>query len=314
MTAVATFYRFVKIDDRERLAAQVLDICKQRNIVGTVLIASEGINGTIAHPNHMCLTEVIDFLRADSRFGEMSPKWSTANTDNPVFYRLKVRVSREIVSFGRPYRFDAVDVPHVSPTEWNDLIDDPDVLVLDVRNSYESDIGMFKNAIRSETTSFRDFPTFVARSVNRENFSKVAMYCTGGIRCEKAAQLMQDSGFPSIVQLGGGILRYLSTVSDRQSQWNGECFVFDQRVSLTSRLEEGSYEQCFACRHPVSNDDRQSPHYEYGVSCPHCYQRTTSDQRTRYGERVRQQSLAAVRGEEHLGSPQGSLGALRGRS
>lgn len=314
MTAVATFYRFVKIDDGDRLAAQVLDICKRRNIVGTVLIAAEGINGTIAHPNQQCLTEVIDYLRADSRFGDMCPKWSTANTDNPVFYRLKVRVSREIVSFGRPYRFDAVDVPHVSPTEWNDLIDDPDVLVVDVRNTYESDIGMFENAIRSETTSFREFPQFVERNINRENVSKVAMYCTGGIRCEKAAQLMQDSGFPSIVQLDGGILRYLSTVSDRQSLWNGECFVFDQRVSLTSRLDEGSYQQCFACRHPVSSDDRQSPHYRYGVSCPHCYQRTTSDQRTRYEERVRQQSLAVTRGEGHLGSPQDSLGALRGRS
>jgi len=226
-------------------------------------------------------------------------------TDVSPFYRMKVKLRREIVSLGSPgtdpsYR-SGIRVP---ADQWNALISDPDVLVIDVRNQYECDIGSFKDAVSPETGSFSEFPEYVKQDLSPQKHKKIAMYCTGGIRCEKASAYMLQQGFEQVYQLQGGILRYLEQIQTENSLWQGECFVFDGRVAVDQALHKGQHDQCYSCRNPVSADDKKSDKYEEGVSCPSCYDTLTAERRASLKERQRQVKLAEQRNQQHIGVPQ----------
>jgi UPF0176 protein len=301
-----TFYRFVRLsrldalrDDLEREAAEL-------SLKGTILLAGEGINATLAGPRE-ALEAMRDHLRARPEFAAMRFRFSTAGDDNPVFHRLKVRVRTEIVRLDQPeVAPDRRTGEHVDAERWNELLDDPEVVVLDTRNGYEIGIGSFPGAIDPGTRSFRQFPAYVREHLDPAVHRKVAMFCTGGIRCEKASAWMLEQGFETVYQLDGGILTYLETVPPEANRWHGECFVFDQRVSVNHDLREGCFEQCYACRQPLSPEDVASPEYEAGVSCPHCVAAQTEEQRRSFQERRRQEELAAQRGERHVGATQGA--------
>src|SRR6056300_840183 len=244
---VAALYKFVEIDDLLSLQNNLYKICEENNIMGTILIADEGINGTISG-KHNEIKETISSLTSDNRFSNIEIKYSS--TDKQPFHRMKVRLKKEIVTIGLPEINPNKKVgTYVRPEDWNELISDPNVIVIDTRNKYETKIGSFQNALDPETSSFREFPDWVKKFKNSEDNTnkKIAMFCTGGIRCEKASSLMKEEGFEDVYHLQGGILKYLETVDKENSLWNGECFVFDQRVCLTDELEVGSYKMCFAC-------------------------------------------------------------------
>ena len=272
---VASFYRFHPIEDLHTLRAAVEKACSARALRGTVLLAPEGVNATLAG-GRRDLAEVID-----RHFPAADVKWSTAAPGNPVFQRLKVRGRPEIVSFDHPLSSSSPAGKRVDAAAWNDLIADPDVLVLDVRNGYESDIGTFRGARRTDTATFREFPDFVRRELGGAAGRPVAMFCTGGIRCEKASAYLLARGFETVCQLDGGILKYFAETSDADNAFEGECFVFDDRVSVTPELAEGRYELCQACSRPVSPTDRESPLFDPGRSCPGCHGAThRPDRRT----------------------------------
>jgi UPF0176 protein len=249
------------------------------------------------------MTQFLNWLEADGRFDELSLKFSFS-PDQP-FLRMKVRPKREIVTMGCPEVNPAKRTgTYVDPKDWNGLIADPDVLLVDTRNSYETAIGMFAGAVDPMTTNFREFPEWAHSLANQpadRRPKKIAMYCTGGIRCEKASALMQDMGFDEVYHLKGGILRYLEDVPAANSQWQGECFVFDGRVAVDHDLQPGSYDMCHACRMPLSADDLAHPDFENGISCPHCKPDLDPDRAARFAERQKQMRLAAERGEVHLG-------------
>ncbi|NJN85769.1 MAG: rhodanese-related sulfurtransferase [Leptolyngbyaceae cyanobacterium SL_7_1] len=264
---VATFYKFIPLPDAAELRGAIEQICQQENIKGTILLASEGINGTIAG-SATAIEQVLTFLRGDSRLADLEYKRSL--TDTLPFNRLKVKLKPEIVTMGIPQvsPIDRVGTP-VDPSDWNALISDPNVLVIDTRKPAEIKVGTFKGAHNPRINSFRDFPDYV-RQLDPAKHSKIAMFCTGGIRCEKASAYMLNQGFQEVYQLKGGILKYLEEIPPEQSLWQGECFVFDQRVALDHQLESGTHRLCNACGHPLSESDRQSPLYQAGVGCPFC--------------------------------------------
>ena len=299
-TLVAALYRFVRLADYKTLREPLLNFCVERHIRGTLLLAQEGINGTVAG-NRKAIDELITYLRADERLEDLDCKLSY-HEERP-FLRMKVKLKREIVTMGQ----EGIDPNtcvgrYASPAQWNELIDDPEVLVIDTRNKYEVEIGTFQGAVNPETNSFREFPDWVERNLDPKKHKKVAMFCTGGIRCEKSTSLLVSKGFEDVWHLKGGILNYLEQTPERNTRWEGECFVFDSRVAVNHKLEKGRYDQCFACRFPIDDEQKKSPHYQPGISCPRCHDAHTEEQKGRFAERQRQISLAKRRGESHIGA------------
>lgn len=296
---VAAFYKFADLPDYETRRAGLLECAQDAGVLGTVLLAREGVNGTIAGPR-----EGIDTVIAHIRTfpGCECLQWKEAAAGAPPFHRMKVRLKKEIVTMG------IADIaPHLSheryvePEDWNALIDDPDILVIDTRNDYEVGIGTFEGAVNPQTSSFREFPDWFREYRKTHDVKKVAMFCTGGIRCEKSTAFLRSEGIDDVAHLKGGILKYLETVPETESQWRGECFVFDARVSVGHDLAPGSYDQCFACRRPIDDDDKASPEYRPGISCPHCIGEYSDEKRQGFAERQKQMKLAAARGETHIG-------------
>jgi UPF0176 protein len=297
---VCALYKFVALEDYEALRAPLFDFLSERGIRGTLLLAEEGINGTVAG-SRQAIHEMLDYLQSDPRLSPLDYKESYDDT-NP-FYRTKVRLKKEIVTLG----VTGIDPrscvgTYVEPKEWNALISDPDVLLIDTRNEYEIGVGTFRNAVNPHTDSFREFPAYVAENLKPKKHRKVAMFCTGGIRCEKSTAFLKEQGFDEVYHLKGGILKYLEEVPEEESMWEGECFVFDNRVAVGHNLKKGNYDQCHACRMPITEEEKLSPHYEKGVSCPHCHDKYSSQRKIRFKERERQIRLARKRNEDHLGA------------
>lgn len=298
---VAALYRFADFPEFATYREPLLDLMLANHVRGTLLLAAEGINGTIAG-SRAGIDAVLAWLRDDPRFAELKAKESFV-AENP-FYRSKVKLKKEIVTMG----VEDIDPrqivgTYVAPKDWNALIDDPDVLLLDTRNEYEVEIGSFRNAVNPHTTSFREFPEFVSRNLDPKKHKKVAMFCTGGIRCEKSTAYLKQHGFDEVYHLQGGILKYLEDVPESETRWEGECFVFDNRVTVNHQLERGNYDQCHACRMPITEADKESEHYQKGISCHHCFDKHEPQQIQRYAERERQMQLAKARGESHIGQP-----------
>ena len=302
----AALYKFVSLPNYAALRANIHAACEAHAIKGTILLASEGINGTIAGlPDDV--HNVLHFLRSDPQFNgafaDLEHKESYAETH--PFYRMKVKLKKEIVTLGVQGVSPTKKVgKYVKPEDWNALISDPEVILIDTRNDYEVDIGTFKGAIDPRTTTFREFPAYVAKTLDKTKHKKVAMFCTGGIRCEKASSYMMDQGFDEVYHLQGGILKYLENIAEKDSLWQGECFVFDQRVAVKHGLQVGDYDQCYACRHPLSTEEMQSEQYTPGISCPHCYDKTSEQKKAALTERQKQVILAKKRGESHIGEKQ----------
>ena len=283
---VATFYKFVDISEPEAKQTQILAWCEENNIKGTIILASEGINGTIAGSEQE-IACILSHLRSLQDLADLEHKESTAK--KPPFARLKVKVKSEIVTLGLPAVNPTQQVgTYVDPQDWNQIISDPEIVVIDTRNDYEVEIGSFQRAKNPNTESFREFPEYIAENLDPQRHPKVAMFCTGGIRCEKASSYMLSQGFKEVYHLKGGILKYLENVPPQESMWEGECFVFDERVAVKEGLEIGSHELCYACGHPISQADKQSPRYEIHISCPHCYDRLTPEKKARQEDRRRQ--------------------------
>ena len=297
---VAAFYQFVAFPDFEEWQSPLREFCAANEIHGTILLAPEGLNATIAG-SESNLKAVLDFLGEDERFRELEIKWS--RTECAPFARLKIRLKEEIVRMGVP----AVDPTklvgtYVAPKDWNALIEDPDVIVVDTRNDYEVAIGSFRGARNPGLASFREFPKWLESELIARDHPKVAMFCTGGIRCEKSTAFLKQAGVEDVFHLKGGILKYLESVPEKDSLWEGECYVFDERVSVKHGLEQGSYELCWACGDPINAADMESARYRFGVSCPRCFDNTTDAQKERFRERLKQVELAAARGTTHLKS------------
>lgn len=289
LIVVATLYKFVSLPDFTEIRAPLLDFCQSQAIKGTLLLAKEGINGTIAG-SRQSIDAVLAYLRHDSRLADLEHKESY--TDTPPFERMKVRLKQEIVTLGIPEVDPTEQVgTYVTPEEWNELISDPEVTVIDTRNDYEISIGTFKGAKNPKTESFREFPEYVSKNLDPKKHKKVAMFCTGGIRCEKASSYMIAQGFQEVYHLKGGILKYLEEISPEESLWEGECFVFDERVAVRHGLEAGSYELCLSCGHPISEADKADPNFETGISCPHCFEGLTEEKRLRQQEKWKQLQL-----------------------
>ncbi|MFL6575635.1 MAG: rhodanese-related sulfurtransferase [Povalibacter sp.] len=295
----AAFYKFVSLPDFASLKVPLLQFCEERGVRGTILLAAEGINGTIAGPPER-VHDVLAYLRRDSRLADLEHKESGAA--KKPFYRMKVRLKREIVTLGVP----AVDPTrmagtYVKPEQWNQLIEQPDVVVIDVRNDYEVALGTFEGAINPQTRSFSELPEWVRQQDVLKNKPRVAMFCTGGIRCEKSTAFLRSEGFDEVYHLQGGILKYLETVPASESRWQGECFVFDERVAVGHGLKPGEHELCRSCRHPLSPADKTSQQYVEGVSCPRCFESRSEIKKAGLRERQRQVELARERGDEHIG-------------
>ncbi len=296
---VTTFYRFAPVPDCHGLRDDWDQLCREAAIVGTILIAPEGVNATIAgRPG--AVERVLAAIQAVPGFASLDCKHSRAA--EPPFRRLKVRVREEIISMGVPEADPArLAGEYVEPEDWNALISDPDVLLIDTRNDYEARIGTFRGARILDMQTFREFPRLVDAGVDPGSQPRVAMFCTGGIRCEKASAYMKLRGFDAVYHLKGGILRYLEQVDAADSLWDGECFVFDERVAVGQGLEPGTHTMCPACGGAVADADRTRPGYEEGVSCPQCVDRISPEQRRRFRERRRQAQLAARRREDGKG-------------
>jgi UPF0176 protein len=299
---VAALYKFANLPDYRERQPELLDFCVRQGLYGTLLLAEEGINGTVAG-TRTGIDELIAFLRRDQRFADIEHKESYA--DEMPFTRMKVKLKKEIVTLGVAGINPNERVgTYVAPEDWNVLISDPDVILIDTRNGYEVDIGTFRCAIDPQTTTFREFPAYISKNFNPAKHKKVAMFCTGGIRCEKASSLMVAQGFEQVYHLQGGILKYLEKIPPAESLWQGECFVFDQRISVGHGLKVGDFDQCHGCRHPVSPEDKVSIQYVDGVYCPHCYATQTEEKRARFAERQKQTELANKRGRVHIGEMQ----------
>ena len=301
---VAALYRFAVIPDCAAIRAPLADLCRAEGIRGTLLLAREGINGTIAGSD-AGIARVIAAIRAIEGCADLAVKYARAPA--LPFHRMKVRIKREIVTMGQPHIDPLQGGGHyVDPRDWNALIADPETIVIDTRNDYEVAIGTFAGAIDPQTRSFRDFPAWFRAERERllgEGASpKVAMFCTGGIRCEKSTAFLKAEGVDQVYHLQGGILKYLETVPAEESLWQGECFVFDHRVAVCHGLAPGTHLLCHACRRPMKPADQASPLYEEGVSCPACHAERTDAQREGYRERHRQEAIAAARGEAHIGA------------
>ncbi len=279
LIVVAAMYKFVNLLDCSELQAALLSFCQLQEIKGTILVAQEGINGTIAGSRQQ-VDAVLTFLRNDSRFADIEHKESY--TEIPPFERLKIKLKPEIVTLGLPEVNPHEKVgTYVKPEDWNELISNPEVTVIDTRNDYEVTIGTFKGAKNPQTQIFRDFPEYVQKHLDAKKHKKVAMFCTGGIRCEKASSYLLSQGFTEVYHLQGGILKYLEEIPPEESLWEGECFVFDERNTVNHDLEAGYHELCFCCGYPISEADKSSPEYEQGISCPHCFHKLTQEKRKR---------------------------------
>ena len=299
MHAICALYKFTRLDDFETIQLPLKGFLDSLSVKGTLLLAREGINGTISG-NQASLEKVLEYLQSDSRFLGLEYKFSYSK--KTPFKRLKVKLKKEIVTMG----LSEIDPTHsvgtyVKPKDWNKFINDPDVVLIDTRNNYEYEIGSFKGAVNPNTETFREFPSFTKNSLEKYRNKKIAMFCTGGIRCEKSTAYLKSQGYKDVFHLQGGILKYLEEVNEDESLWEGECFVFDDRVAVKHNLEQGHYDQCHACRFPITKEDTMHPHYEKGASCPRCFGTKNSNQMSRYREREKQVQLAKKRGEEHIG-------------
>ena len=299
---ISTFYKFLVLENYKELKIKFDKSLSKTNIKGTILLANEGVNGTIAG-SESDLKKFFLFIDKFSQFKDITPKFSSSNK-NP-FLRMKVRLKKEIVTIG---------IPEVSPSnlvgkylnveEWNEFLNESNSMIIDTRNNYEVSIGTFKNSINPKIKSFRDFPKWVQKNlidkkVSKE--SKIGMFCTGGIRCEKSTSYLKQLGFENVFHLDGGILKYLENVKSDENEWKGECFVFDYRVSLNDSLEKGEYDMCYACRMPLSKENKKNKHYLKGQSCEYCYDQTTIKQKKRFNEREKQIKLSKVKNLKHLG-------------
>ncbi|MEH6530720.1 MAG: rhodanese-related sulfurtransferase [Photobacterium frigidiphilum] len=296
---VCALYKFVALEDFESIRQPLTDVMEKNKICGTLLLASEGINGTVASTREG-IDALLAWFKQDQRLTDVVYKESF--DENQPFNRTKVKLKKEIVTMG----VEGIDPRHVvgtyvKPKDWNALIADPDVFVVDTRNDYEIEIGTFKHAVNPETESFREFPEYVEKNLDPEKHKKVAMFCTGGIRCEKSTAYLKEQGFDEVYHLEGGILKYLEEVPEKESLWEGECYVFDGRVAVDHQLEKGQYSVCNACRLPITDADMQHEHFEKGVSCPRCVDKHTEEQKGRFREREKQVQLANLRGEQHVG-------------
>ena len=299
---VAALYCFVRLDKTHNLRKNLLAVCEKTDLKGTLLLANEGINGTIAGSRE-AIDTVIEALKAECDLSRIEYKESFAY-GNP-FLRMKIKLKQEIVTLGVPGVDPSACVgEYVSPQDWNAIIQDPEVLLLDTRNDYEYAIGTFKGAVDPKTSTFRQFPKYVADNLSPQKYKKVAMFCTGGIRCEKASAYMLQQGFEKVYHLKGGILKYLEEMPKAESLWQGECFVFDERVAVRHGLELGSYDQCYGCRYPITEAEKLLPTYVKGVSCLYCAKSTSFEQKQRFAERQKQISLAKQDGRSHLGEQQ----------
>lgn len=299
---VAAFYKFTPLPDFEERQPGLLAAAQDAGALGTILLAAEGVNGTIAGSR-----AAVDATLAavKSLPGCADLEWKESHTDENPFYRMKVRLKAEIVALGvEGLHPEHSHERYVEPHDWNQVISDPETLVIDTRNDYEVAIGAFEGAIDPETTSFREFPEWFREFRKSHDVKRVAMYCTGGIRCEKSVAFLRSEGVDDVCHLKGGILKYLETVPEEQSLWRGECFVFDQRVSVGHDLAPGSYDMCHACRRPLTEEDKAAPEYMEGVSCPACHDAHSERQKRAFAERQRQMELAEARGTAHIGVKQ----------
>ena len=297
---VAALYKFAPLADLDVMREEILRACNKNNICGTLLLAHEGINGTIAG-SRQGIDTILNFLRTYPPLKDLEHKESHA-LETP-FYRMKVRIKKEIVTIGIPeVNPNEIVGTYLNPEEWNKVISQPDTIVIDTRNDYEVQVGTFKGAINPHTETFSAFPDYVKKHLDNQKHKKVAMFCTGGIRCEKASAYMKKLGFEEVYHLKGGILKYLEDMPEEKSLWEGECFVFDQRVTVKHGLELGSYELCPSCRHPLDAEDKKSPNYIEGVTCPHCHDTLSAEQKASAAERHKQIKLAEERGQKHIGA------------
>ena len=299
---ISTFYKFLVLENYKELKIKFDKSLSKTNIKGTILLANEGVNGTIAG-SKSDLKNFFLYIDKFSQFKDIIPKFSSSNK-NP-FLRMKVRLKKEIVTIG---------IPEVSPSnlvgkylnveEWNEFLNESDSMIIDTRNDYEVSIGTFKNSINPKIKSFRNFPNWVQKNLIDKKVSKkskIGMFCTGGIRCEKSTSYLKQLGFENVFHLDGGILKYLENVKSDENEWKGECFVFDYRVSLNDSLEKGEYDMCYACRMPLSKENKKNKHYVKGQSCEYCYDQTTIKQKKRFNEREKQIKLSKVKNLKHLG-------------
>ena len=299
---ISTFYKFLVLENYQELKIKFDKSLSKTNIKGTILLANEGVNGTIAG-SESDLKKFFLYIDKFSQFKDINPKFSSSNK-NP-FLRMKVRLKKEIVTIG---------IPEVSPSnlvgkylnveEWNEFLNESDSMIIDTRNDYEVSIGTFKNSINPKIKSFRNFPNWVQKNLIDKKVSKkskIGMFCTGGIRCEKSTSYLKQLGFENVFHLDGGILKYLENVKSDENEWKGECFVFDYRVSLNASLEKGEYDMCYACRMPLSKENKKNKHYVKGQSCEYCYDQTTIKQKKRFNEREKQIKLSKVKNLKHLG-------------
>ena len=299
---ISTFYKFLVLENYKELKIKFDKSLSKTNIKGTILLANEGVNGTIAG-SESDLKKFFLYMDKFSQFKDITPKFSSSNK-NP-FLRMKVRLKKEIVTIGIPEVSPSHQVgKYLNVKEWNELLNESDRMIIDTRNDYEVSIGTFKNSINPKIKSFRNFPNWVQKNlidkkVSKE--SKIGMFCTGGIRCEKSTSYLKQLGFENVFHLDGGILKYLENVKSDENEWKGECFVFDYRVSLNDSLEKGEYDMCYACRMPLSKENKKNKHYLKGQSCEFCYDQKTIKQKKRFNEREKQIKLSKVKNLKHLG-------------
>jgi len=306
---VLALYQFLDLPDYRSLQPLLLALCRANGLCGTLLLAPEGINGTVAG-SRQGIDALRRFLKGEERFAAL--EWKESCAHEPPFHRMKVKLKREIVTMGVPGIVPQQRTgTRVAASDWNSLISEPDVFLVDARNQYEYEVGTFHGAASPETETFREFPDYVDRTLDPSRHKRVAMFCTGGIRCEKASAYLLERGFEEVFQLDGGILRYLEEVEERDSLWEGACFVFDGRVAVNHALEQGEYIQCHACRHPLSQEDVDSGAYEEGVSCPHCVDRLSDAKRAGCRERQRQVRLASERKVRHIGALQPASSSMQ---
>lgn len=297
---VCAMYRFVDLPHYEEIRQPLLDQMNTLDVKGTLLLASEGINGTVSGTS-AAIESLLTWLRSIPEFSDIDYKLSF--DEEQPFYRTKVKLKKEIVTMG----VEGIDPKrvvgtYVKPKDWNALINDPEVLLIDTRNDYEYEIGTFEGAVNPNTESFREFPKYVDDHLDPEKHKKVAMFCTGGIRCEKSTAFLKEKGFDEVYHLEGGILKYLEEVPKSETTWKGDCFVFDNRVAVNHDLEKSAYDQCHACRLPITEEDKEHEHYRKGVSCPRCFGKHSPNQLKRFEERQKQIDLAKARGEDHIGA------------
>lgn len=297
---VCAMYRFVDLPHYEEIRQPLLDQMNTLDVKGTLLLASEGINGTVSGTSE-AIESLLTWLRSIPEFSDIDYKLSF--DEEQPFYRTKVKLKKEIVTMG----VEGIDPKrvvgtYVKPKDWNALINDPEVLLIDTRNDYEYEIGTFEGAVNPNTESFREFPKYVDDHLDPAKHKKVAMFCTGGIRCEKSTAFLKEKGFDEVYHLEGGILKYLEEVPKSDTTWKGDCFVFDNRVAVNHDLEKSAYDQCHACRLPITEEDKEHEHYRQGVSCPRCFGKHSPNQLKRFEERQKQIDLAKARGEDHIGS------------